>query len=103
MTSESEFRAYPYIIQVLQELGWDTKNPRRGGSVYTQGEFRKHDTILDDALGLSAPENIVLIPWDGGYPLLDSRGKGGAQGFGQSRARSKAVRGKYKQNGWWLG
>ena len=28
MSSESEFRAYPYIIQVLQELGWDTRQPR---------------------------------------------------------------------------
>ena len=67
MSTESEFRAYPYITKVLQELGWDTRNPKRGGDVYTQGEFRNHDPVLDKALGLTAPENIVLIPWDGGH------------------------------------
>ena len=67
MANESEFRTYPYITKCLKELSWDTKNPKRGGEVYTQGEFRKHDSILSDALGLSAPENIVLIPWEGGH------------------------------------
>ncbi len=65
--NESEFRSYPYIIKCLKELSWDTKNPKRGGDVYTQGEFRKHDTILHGALGLDTPENIVLIPWEGGH------------------------------------
>ena len=46
---------------------WDTKNPKRGGEVYTQGEFRKHDPILKASLELSTPENIVLIPWKGGH------------------------------------
>ena len=89
MTSESEFRAYPYIIQVLQELGWDTKNPRRGGSVYTQGEFRKHDTILDDARGLSAPENIVLIPWDGGYRYWIVEAKAGHKDLDKAAHEAK--------------
>ena len=41
--------AYPYIQEVLGKLGWDTRNPRSGGQVYTQGEFRKHDRLLEDA------------------------------------------------------
>ena len=43
--TDSEFRAYPYILEVLKKLGWDTRNPARGGQVYTQGEFRKHDPL----------------------------------------------------------
>ena len=61
--TDSEFRAYPYIEQVLKKLGWDTRNPAGGGQVYTLGEFRKHDAQLSQALGQCAPENIVLIPW----------------------------------------
>lgn len=66
---DSEFRAYPYIDRVLAESGWNTANPHRekGGQVYTQGEFRKHDPLLAEALGRATPENIVLIPWDKHY------------------------------------
>lgn len=64
---DSEFRAYPYIIKCLKDLSWDTRNPKRGGEVYTQGEFRKHDSLLTDALGLNAPENIAIIPWESGH------------------------------------
>ena len=64
MAGDSEFRAYPYIEKVLADLGWDTRNPARGGAVYTQGEFRKHDSLLSEALGRKAPENIIVIPWD---------------------------------------
>ncbi len=64
---DSEFRAYPYIEEVLGKLGWDTRNPRYGGQVYTQGEFRKHDNLLEDALGKQAPENVIVIPWEGGH------------------------------------
>lgn len=64
--TDSEFRAYPYIQEVLRKLGWDTRNPAGGGGVYTQGEFRKHDFLLNEALQLKAPENIIVIPWDGG-------------------------------------
>lgn len=67
MARDSEFRAYAYIRETLKDLGWDTRNPRRGGAVYTQGEFRRHDPVLHDALGMSTPENIVLIPWRGGF------------------------------------
>ena len=62
---DSEFRAYPYIQDVLKDLGWNTKNPAKGGKVYTQGEFRGHDPLLTKALGQKAPENTIIIPWDG--------------------------------------
>lgn len=67
MTTDSEFRVYPYIHDVLKKLGWDTRNPARGGEVYTQREFRKHDALLSHALGQRAPENIVLVPWASGH------------------------------------
>ncbi len=51
----------------MKELGWNTKNPRRGGSVYTQHEFYNHDDLLTEALGRKSPENIVLIPYDRYY------------------------------------
>ena len=63
----SEFRAYPYIVECLEALSWNTKTPKRGGEVYTQGEFRNHDLFLHNALGLSTPENIALISWKGGH------------------------------------
>ena len=65
--ADSEFRTYTYIEKVLGDLGWDTRAPKHGGSVYTQGEFRKHDSLLTEALDRKAPENIILIPWDGGH------------------------------------
>ena len=74
---ESEYRAYPYIDKVLKELGWDTRHPRRGGAVYTQGEFRNHDSLLSSTLQRKAPENIVVIPWDGGvrYWIVEAKAK----------------------------
>lgn len=73
--ADSEFRTYTYIEKVLGDLGWDTRSPRYGGSVYTQGEFRKQDSLLTKALGRKAPENIILIPWDGGnsYWLVEAK------------------------------
>ncbi len=65
--TDSEFRAYTYIEEVLGKLGWDTRNPRWGGQVYTQGEFRKHDSLLEEALGKKSPENVIVIPWEGGH------------------------------------
>lgn len=72
---DSEFRAYGYIEKVLKNLGWDTRSPRRGGEVYTQREFYRHDSLLTQALGQKAPENIILIPWDGGprYWMVESK------------------------------
>ena len=63
MPDDSEFRTYAYIEEVLLSLGWDTKNPARGGAVYTQGEFRRHDDLLTQALGKKTPENIIVVPW----------------------------------------
>ena len=73
--NDSEFRAYPYIEDVLRKLKWDTRNPVKGGSVYTQREFRKHDDLLSNALGQRAPENIVLIPWEAGrnYWVIEAK------------------------------
>lgn len=62
--TDSEFRTYDYIRKVLKDLGWDTRNPARGGSVYTQHEFYGHDPLLADALGRKSPENIVLVPYE---------------------------------------
>lgn len=75
MGKDSEFRVYIYIEKVLKSLGWDIKNPLRGGSVYTQGEFRRHDSLLTEALGKKAPENIIVIPWDGGprYWIIEAK------------------------------
>ena len=75
MVDDSEFRTYAYIEQVLAGLGWDTRNPQRGGAVYTQGEFRCHDSLLTQALGKNAPENIIVIPWDGGprYWIVEAK------------------------------
>lgn len=36
MARDSEFRAYKYIEDVLKELGWDTRNPARGGGQFTR-------------------------------------------------------------------
>ena len=46
-----------------------------GGGVYTQREFYKHDTLLTQALGRKAPENIVLIPWETGlrYWIIEAK------------------------------
>lgn len=73
--TDSEFRAYPYILEVLEKLGWDTRNPRSGGQVYTQGEFRNHDSILSSALGKLTPENVILVPWTDGarYWMVEAK------------------------------
>ena len=51
----------------MGDLGWDTRSFTRGGDVYEQGEFRRHDGLLTDALGRKAPENTLRIPWDSGF------------------------------------
>ena len=75
MVKDSEFRAYTYIENVLKDLGWDTRNPARGGAVYTQREFYKHNSILTASLDRKAPENIILIPWDSGerYWIVEAK------------------------------
>ena len=90
---DSEFRAYPYITTCLKDLSWDTKNPKRGGEVYTQGEFRKHDSLLDNALGRNTPENIVLIPWKGGhyYWIIEAKADHNDLATAVSEAKQYAV------------
>lgn len=75
MVADSEFRTYTYIEEVLGNLGWDTRSPMRGGVVYTQHEFYRHDPLLTAALGSKAPEDIILIPWDGGprYWIVEAK------------------------------
>ncbi|MCY4171776.1 MAG: hypothetical protein OXF08_09300 [Bacteroidetes bacterium] len=63
--ADSEFRSYQYISQNLKDLGWDIRNPKRGGSVYTQGEFRYHDEILTKSLARLTPENIIVLEYEG--------------------------------------
>ena len=72
---DSEFRAYSYIERVLDQMGWNTRNPARGGAVYTQGEFRSHNPALSEALGRQTPENIIVIPWEGGlrYWIVEAK------------------------------
>jgi type I restriction enzyme M protein len=64
MPLNSEFRLYPFIEKSLAELGWDTRNPLKGGGqVYTQNEAL-HDKILKPLLDKSKPENIVKVTED---------------------------------------
>lgn len=76
MVDESEYRVYMYILQVLKALGWDTKNPKRGGNVYTQKEFYGHDETLTKGLGQEVPENIVILDWRGNrhYWIVEAKG-----------------------------
>lgn len=73
--ADSEFRAYSYIETVLRDLGWDARNPRRGGDVFTQHEFHNVDPLLDQALGRQSPENVVRIPWatDFAYWIIEAK------------------------------
>ncbi len=78
MARDSEFRAYEYIRQVLKDLGWDTRNPSKGGEIYYQGEYHKHDELLTKSLGATGvekPENTARILWDGDfrYWLIESK------------------------------
>ena len=65
MSTNSEFRIYPFIEKSLAELGWDIRNPLKNatGQVYTQNEAL-HDKILKPLLGKSKPENIVKVKED---------------------------------------
>ena len=94
MGRDSEFRAYHYILEVLKNLGWDTRNPQRGGSVYTQREFYRHDSLLTQSLGKKAPENIIVIPWDGGprYWIVESKSVHRDLGKGLKEAQGYADR-----------
>ena len=85
---DSEFRAYSYNERVLGQLDWNTRNPARGGDVYTQGEFRSHDPALSEALGMQSPENIIVIPWDGGlrYWIVEAKRQHHEREFALSEA-----------------
>ena len=93
MVRDSEFRTYPYIKQVLKSLGWDTRNPARpGGQVYDQSEFRKHDPLLDQALGSRAPENIVRVQCgpETAYWIIEAKARHSDHGQALNEAREYA-------------
>jgi type I restriction-modification system DNA methylase subunit len=58
----SEFRAYKFILEDLETLGWDTRNPARNvnGQVYTQNECLGDKRILKQLVNLR-PENVVKL------------------------------------------
>jgi hypothetical protein len=58
----SEFRAYADTRDDLKSLGWNTASPGEHpqGQVYEQREYR-HDGGLAEALGSTAPENVVVV------------------------------------------
>ena len=89
---DSEFRIYNYIERTLQALKWDTRNPAKGGSVYTQGEFRANDELLAQALGAQAPENVVCIPWEAGlvYWVIEAKSSHGDLEIGLNEAQDYA-------------
>ena len=62
MFTDSEFRAYAFIKENLETLGWDTLNPARNasGQVYTQNECL-HNPEIKRFLGARRPENIVKV------------------------------------------
>lgn len=66
MVKDSESRVYFYIKEVLKDLGWDIKNPAKGGDVYEKSEFVGHDTFLERALGGKIPDETIVIPWEKG-------------------------------------
>ena len=59
--TESEFRSYPLIQQILSDMGWDVRSPSKGGQVYTQNEATKQNTKLKEALGSGRPEYTVVV------------------------------------------
>ena len=60
ITKDSEFRAYIWIVDRLRTMGWDCRNPSRGGQVYTQHECHADEEIYT-YLGGDVPENIVKV------------------------------------------
>lgn len=66
MTQDSEFRIYKYIDQVLKGLGWDTRNPSKGGDVYTQHEINQNPQ-LQASISPKVPESVVQVPHASSY------------------------------------
>lgn len=62
MSRETEFRAYIWIENRLQELGWDTRNPNRTptGQVWSQQEVSERED-LREALGGQRPESVAIL------------------------------------------
>lgn len=73
MSKNSEFRAYPFIIKSLEDLGWDTRSPLKhaDGQVYTQNESL-HDKVLKPLLDGGKPENLVKVK-EGVYWAIEAK------------------------------
>src|SRR3989344_6237997 len=73
MSGNSEFRAYPFILKSLEDLGWDIRNPLKhaDGQVFTQNEAL-HDKTLKPLLGGGKPENLVKVS-EGAYWVIEAK------------------------------
>lgn len=73
MSKNSEFRAYPFILKSLEDLGWDIRNPLKhpDGQVFTQNESL-HDSILKPLLEGGKPENLVKVK-EGVYWAIEAK------------------------------
>ncbi|MFA6005544.1 MAG: N-6 DNA methylase [Patescibacteria group bacterium] len=62
MSTNSEFRSYPFILKSLEDLGWNVRSPLKhhDGQVFTQNESL-HDPILKPLLEGGKPENLVKV------------------------------------------
>lgn len=62
LPTDTEVEAYKFILDQLQQHGWNTKNPSRSaeGQVWTQNQCFAHSAIKA-ALGATRPENIVKL------------------------------------------
>ena len=67
----SEYRLYGYILDRLEELGWNKKPPFDGGQVFTQNEALR-DPNLKSSLGADRPENIVVVD-EGEYWAIEAK------------------------------
>lgn len=72
---DSEVEAYKFVLDKLDELGWDTRNPERhpDGEVYTQNQALEHNE-LKRQLGQDHPENLVKIS-ESKYWVIETKNK----------------------------
>ncbi len=73
VSKNSEFRAYPFILKSLEDLGWDIRSPLKhaDGQVFTQNEAL-HDRVLKPLLDGGKPENLVKVS-EGVYWAIEAK------------------------------